>query len=378
MGAGLVMHGKILFANQLRGLAALFVVASHLGAVFWGMREIVAAHIGAPIYSGSPALTLSWLSFRYLSLGPFGVAVFFLISGFVIPISLEKLEFRQFLISRFFRIYPTYVACVTFGLGVVMLSAHMYGMPFPWDRRSLVTNYTLTHTFLGYDAVDLVNWTLAIEVKFYLVAAIIAPFIRRARILPLFAASALCLLFNFAVRHAPLPGWSFFTVRGLASEFMFVSFMLIGVVYHYAWRQAIGRRGTVLSVAGLFGLFTAAFAFSTQAPDMRYVYPSYAIGLAVFSACYFARDRFRPVRILDFFADISYPLYLVHSLLGYVVIRRLLDHGVNMYLCEATAVLCAISIAWLIHMVVEKPTAEFGKWLAKIAVASRMREHRRI
>lgn len=43
---------------------------------------------------------------------------------------------------------------------------------------------------------------------------------------------------------------------------------------------------------------------------------SYTYALLVFSVCYLVRELFRKNRALDFMADISYPLYLVHSMIG--------------------------------------------------------------
>ncbi len=43
-----------------------------------------------------------------INFGAFGVALFFLISGFVIPLSFQSYGRLDFLVARFFRIYPTY------------------------------------------------------------------------------------------------------------------------------------------------------------------------------------------------------------------------------------------------------------------------------
>jgi peptidoglycan/LPS O-acetylase OafA/YrhL len=86
--------GKIDFANTLRGIAAVAVVISHYFGVFWSDREADASLIK------SPALPLDlypvpeffkWVHpIAMLNWGAFGVALFFLISGFVIPFSLKN------------------------------------------------------------------------------------------------------------------------------------------------------------------------------------------------------------------------------------------------------------------------------------------------
>ncbi len=44
--------------------------------------------------------------------GPFGVALFFLISGLVIPFSFDRHRTGAFLLARLLRIYPTYLAAL--------------------------------------------------------------------------------------------------------------------------------------------------------------------------------------------------------------------------------------------------------------------------
>ena len=60
-----------------------------------------------------PAMAELALSFP-LNWGPFGVALFFVISGFVIPFSFETYGRLDFIVARFFRIYPTYLTGLSF------------------------------------------------------------------------------------------------------------------------------------------------------------------------------------------------------------------------------------------------------------------------
>jgi peptidoglycan/LPS O-acetylase OafA/YrhL len=103
------------FAHLLRGLAALLVVVFHQGQLFWA-RNAVASAISFTPPLPSPVLpagaaALEWLrAHGNLNLGTVGVGLFFLISGFVIPMALERYSAHGFLVARFFRLYPTYAA----------------------------------------------------------------------------------------------------------------------------------------------------------------------------------------------------------------------------------------------------------------------------
>jgi peptidoglycan/LPS O-acetylase OafA/YrhL len=115
---------KIEFANTLRGLAALCVLISHLFGVFWFARDTIASFINGPVLTVGEFPTPAFIELLWpvanFSWGLYGVAVFFLISGFVIPFSLAKMSFGGFCASRFVRIVPTYVV----GFTITMLAIY--------------------------------------------------------------------------------------------------------------------------------------------------------------------------------------------------------------------------------------------------------------
>ena len=67
---------RLVFANQLRGLAALSVVFGHMIAVYWGARDVVAAFTATPLQLGPPSALYPFIVRPWLNLGPLGVAVF--------------------------------------------------------------------------------------------------------------------------------------------------------------------------------------------------------------------------------------------------------------------------------------------------------------
>lgn len=83
---------KIIFIDNIRGIATFFVLLSHLGFVFWYSNALVAnllhieereniASTVPRIYGDITAAIMD----AQLNLGMIGVACFFLISGFIIP-----------------------------------------------------------------------------------------------------------------------------------------------------------------------------------------------------------------------------------------------------------------------------------------------------
>lgn len=101
--------------------------------------------------------------------GVFGVVLFFMISGFVIPFSVRKgLEVGAFAIRRIARIYPVYLVVVVLALvaGLSGIAPHfrMIAEAGPGDW---IANLLLVQDFTGARGFYSVSWTLAIEFIWY-------------------------------------------------------------------------------------------------------------------------------------------------------------------------------------------------------------------
>jgi peptidoglycan/LPS O-acetylase OafA/YrhL len=143
---------RLAWLDALRGFAALCVVFDH----------------------GSTLLLLPVRSFLYqwLNLGQYGVFVFFLVSGYIVPASLErKGSVRGFWISRAFRLYPMFLVAL-------ILSAVAYetghGTVANAGRHPLTAIlgwlFMLQNLVAGLN-VPVVTWTLSYEMVFYLLLA---------------------------------------------------------------------------------------------------------------------------------------------------------------------------------------------------------------
>jgi peptidoglycan/LPS O-acetylase OafA/YrhL len=137
--------------DALRGLAALVVVFEHSLDVL--LPEVRRA--------ASP-----WFDF-----GRYGVFVFFLVSGYVVPFSLERRgSVRQFWAGRVFRLYPAWFVSVALAL-VLGAAGLSYGLPGGLSERpwaSTLAHLTMLQDLLGVPNIVNVYWTLSYEMVFYL------------------------------------------------------------------------------------------------------------------------------------------------------------------------------------------------------------------
>ncbi len=92
------------------------VLFSHYAASFFISNDFISSllHIPKAQNLSFPKIILDFIPVEFPGfLSILGVAIFFLISGFLIPISIEKYTVTTFLKKRFFRLYPTYfIVCI--------------------------------------------------------------------------------------------------------------------------------------------------------------------------------------------------------------------------------------------------------------------------
>ena len=359
---------KIIFANQLRGLAAVFVAGSHLIGVFWVMRDFVGLATATPVQDGAPPAILGLFSYPWLNFGPLGVGVFFLISGLVIPISLEQHTRGSFLLARLLRIYPTYIVALLLEVAVLHADAAFWGKPFPYGNWTIISNGLLIYNTVGQPSIDMVNWTLCVELKFYLLMVVLAPWIQRGSLPTLLLAGVAILAVNGAlIRYPFAAGGTLHEVAGqFTIESTFIIFMLIGVLFNVHLRGLLRLPAFAAGCAGMLGLFLASWSQSAISDQFPVVTVNYLYALILFATFYALRVYARPLRVLDFIAKISFPFYLIHSLIGYSVLKILiLRFGLSYAPAACIALVVLVCVATALHLTIEIKTIAMGKVLAR-------------
>lgn len=311
--------------DALRGVAVLMVLVFHyttrLGELF-------------------PAA--GWGDFRF---GEYGVHLFFVISGFVIIMTLDRsARPADFLVARFSRLYPAYWTAI------LITSAFIYAFGGPIDPpslRQIVFNFTMLQGFFKVPAVDGVYWTLEVELLFYAMALAVycAGLLRRPHV-PILAWLVLSGLF-----YSPL--WSSLEgsrLAGVAARLLileFAPFFALGIVLYRLYRRQGAPAGNYALGAAAFALVLAKWPFT--------------VSLLIAGACAVLWQVGRgglPVlqwRPLVFFGTISYSLYLVHQKIGHAVLVGLADAGWNPPARIAAATLLAVGLAAAITFFVEQP-----------------------
>lgn len=313
---------RIAELDALRGLAALSVVFYHYTTRY------------DQIYGHSRAL---WLS---IPAGRYGVLLFFIISGLVILMSLERTRHAlDFVVGRVARLYPTYWVAIALTFTIVAL----FGLPGrEVSVQAALLNGWMIHTFWGVPNVDGVYWTLVVEFIFY----VLMLGIYGARLLkPIERVAATWLLITVLETNNLLIEIPERLEPWLLLEFAHL--FIMGLMFY-----RIKQDGPSL---GRYGLLAACLAAQVS------LNPEWDKNLAVvlFMGMFFLILHGKLWAIghplLIALGTISYPLYLIHQNIGYVVIRELEQRGISPELSIVAAVSGAIALASLMTHYVEQP-----------------------
>lgn len=95
--------------------------------------------------------------------------MFFLLTGFLVPHSLEYSNEWKFLKKRIWRIYPVYIIgfSITFG-GIFLYTKFWAKTAFPYGWKDWLWQCSLLRDWVWRGSIDGVSWTLEAQMKFYL------------------------------------------------------------------------------------------------------------------------------------------------------------------------------------------------------------------
>jgi peptidoglycan/LPS O-acetylase OafA/YrhL len=288
-----------------------------------------------------PGLTLSALN------GHLGVDLFFIISGFVIFMSLERSkDATDFAVSRFARLYPPYVVCACLTVSVIVLG---HFNPFRLTVIDALLNLTMLNKAQGNIPIDSTYWTLTYEVHFYALAAIAYFLLRIRRI------EWACLVWLGVALVARISGFNDAHVRyGVLLGVNFCHLFILGMLIYLVWQ----RRHTWLTLVTALLAFGMTFFGPTQNPGHLRIWQFVALtGIFVLGVWLAAEDRLKVLNIrpLVFLGEISYSLYLVHAIAGYWLIRKLESWNWIPDAAVLSTVLVAIVVATALRRLVEVP-----------------------
>lgn len=282
------------FLDAIRGYAALAVFLGHAGLALWpAFREF---------------------DFSRFAIGNFGVILFFLCSGFIIPVSLERQgSLRRFWLRRLCRLFPLYwfsiIACVLGGLylQLELLPAEFFVRPL----GTVAANATMLQALWGYPNIMGLYWTLFWEMLFYFLVSGLFLVRWHSRTAPV--AVGLIIMALLVETILPLFGG----VRYPVGSVSFLATMFCGTLAYRLSSGEVSQRTGISILALGFVMVTLTALGNPWGPggiwSQMHLLTARVAAFIVFGLAFAWRGRHIHSSAL-YLGRISYSLYLMHPI----------------------------------------------------------------
>jgi len=370
--------GRVDELDGLRGLLALWVAASHIFC--W--CSFSQFPIQLPHYL-KKLVSWFWVQFSFAGSA---VDVFIVLSGFAISFLLHsrRQSYRQFMLGRFFRIYPVYFLCLLAGFATIyLMPGILQAIPWPDDDYFTKYVYPVVHAEQAQPATHLAAhltllfgvipeklfphaaftfvapaWSITLEWQFYLVAPLIVYYVRRpAGLLVLGLIGSGEYIYSHIWTAAFLPDRLPLFLIGIGSFYLYANkSKFIGLPYRLHIFAAVLAGVLILNwhlVALLVWtmVFGGVMADGSNRGEHFLLWPK--------------RLLLKP--LLQFIGAISYPLYLVHwpVIVGLMALLFSVWPGISapaaLGIMLGAGLPVILFAAWVLHKLVEKPLMQYGK-----------------
>lgn len=315
--------------HNLRGVASLAVLFDHL---------VATPYVAAPAAVAAMGI-----------LGNYGVTIFFFISGFVLPYSLQKSRYRiqdfpMFIARRFVRVDPPFFVVVGLTLALNIIIGIVKNTPYHIDFVQVFAHVAYIAPLLHKEWLLSVFWTLCTEFQFYIMIGLIFPILQKYPI-PIAIACAACMWLYipgyFPAERLPLGQREII--------FAYLPSFMVGMATFLYWEGLTRFRTFAVAIA------ISVVALFFKAPLDISIVALITIVVVMYGSFY------NPV--LDFFGKISYSLYLIHLLVIVTVLPLFHRFDLPWFVMMLIGGGVSTGAAALIYRFVEGPALTMSKRL---------------
>ncbi|NOX92440.1 MAG: acyltransferase [Gammaproteobacteria bacterium] len=310
--------------DAIRGIAALMVVIYHYTIRYGEIYD----------YPVQPAFSFE--------LGHFGVQLFFMVSGFVIFLTLDKtVHAADFIISRLSRLYPAYWIAVILTFSIV----YLFSLPGrEVGIESAIINLTMLQKWFRVANVDGVYWTLAVELSFYMIMFFIFVTNKLEKI-TLISLVWLCIII-FSKYLEIYQSVHIHWVIKLMFLLDYGNLFIAGIMFYKIMHE--NKASSYLAL--LISLITEYYLHGNSV----FIVSTYFGIFFLFTKGYLTILSIKP---LVFLGTISYSLYLIHQNVGYIVIQKLESNDLaTPFSIIFFPLVISVSIATVMQIYIEKPS----------------------
>jgi peptidoglycan/LPS O-acetylase OafA/YrhL len=338
----MVKQQRIAELDALRGFAALSVCFFHCALICPGGTQLL----------------------RYLKYGGTGVDLFFMISGFVIFMSLNSSQkLKDFWFLRFVRLFPVY------WIAIVITIALLY---FGHAECSMSWNYIIGNIFMIYPVVKANPWldpcwTLYVELTFYFFIGLIAfcKWLDKIELLIWIGLLTVTVINGVYILtgNCYAAYIRFFIItREVIPLISYFGFFAGGILYYRVYTLGWSANRVILLI--LCFLFTLLIHSVSGRLNLLFSAPERLLCEVFFNILFIAviknKAGFLKMKWLLFAGTISYALYLIHASVGQDLSIYLYPY-INKFAALLIGLTAAIILSALITFFLEKPVQRWVK-----------------
>ncbi|MGB3642225.1 MAG: acyltransferase [Rivularia sp. (in: cyanobacteria)] len=342
------------FVDSLRGIGAVWVVLYHISAT----RRLVELTTILP----------DWLENIAFKWGSLGVAIFFVLSGFVIAHSLRTAFITpsyvgRFSLRRLIRLSPPYYVAIILALGSALFSSVVKNEAFLPMNQSfsvgrLVAHLFYVQEFLGFKPFDNIYWTLNLEIQFYLIFCTLlglAQWLNKSnnkwgKAIVFVPAAILCATYPLGILED----------NGLGALFFFPLYygFLLGIFAYWCWQDKLKSI--------YFYLYAAILLAGGIAQSSGFTITCVIVSILLLEVGRANQmQHFLNWQPLQFLGRISYSLYLTHNIIVgtvlFLVFKFLKANLVTEITIMVVAIFASLVFGAIMHELVEKPSIKLSR-----------------
>lgn len=284
--------------------------------------------------------------------GYLGVHLFFIISGFVIFLSVRNATVRDFFASRVSRLYPAFWVAVPLTWGVVCLF-DLPDLQVSWQH--MMVNLTMVPHWFGVPYVDGAYWSLAVELQFYILVGVALRFDLDRRAEWWLGGWLLLALLNVIRPMYPVEFW----LAANWAPLFAIGALAYRIKSHGANRWRVGLMLGAYLLAVWYGIKPILLPKPGQesAQDPWVVGILLSLFVLVFTAIAVGRLKMKRHALFHWAGILTYPVYLLHEYIGYAFLGFLDKKGVGFVLSAILVFGGVVLMSWALNRWVEKPWA---------------------
>ncbi|MFN8431675.1 MAG: acyltransferase [Spirosomataceae bacterium] len=328
---------QIRSVNWIRGLAAFGVVEMHIFCAldFFSKEDVFFQKYIFPISI----------------VGRLGVPVFFVISGFIIPYSMWKNQYKvsnffNFMFRRLTRLEPPYLLAIILSVIVAYISTYfLKSQIYQLDWGALFLHFGYLNVFTGYNWLNPVFWTLAVEFQYYITIGLLFPLIMHRKYGNYF------LILLLLILGGPL---GYYLTPAKVHLVHYFHIFVLGIA-------AFKKHTKTISNAFFIPIVLISLGFT-----YNYHFKAYTV-FSLITMLLILYNVDIKLKFMYFLGKISYSLYLLHWIVGMELMRNFYVHYfpiTSQWEKLAVGLLIigvSVFLSYIFYLVIEKPSMQWAK-----------------